>query len=101
MHYKTWWRYGNANVEKHARRGFGKGRREVRIKVVGHPGGNSSNCVKRARLKVEKVIGRLLKPSEVIHHVNRDSQDDRNENLVACENQSYHMLLHCKERLTS
>ncbi len=98
-HYMSWWRYGDPLIELHARRGDGRGRREVRVCVPGHPGGNSSGCVKRARLVVEKAIGRYLKPTEIVHHVDEDSTNDRNDNLVACENQSYHMFLHYRMRL--
>jgi len=45
------------------------------------------------RKKVEAVIGRRLKPSEVIHHINCNPDDCRNSNLLICD-QSYHKWLH-------
>lgn len=48
-------------------------------------------------LKVEQIIGRKLPSKAVIHHINGNPSDNSNSNLVICENQSYHMLLHHRE----
>ena len=44
---------------------------------------------------VEKVLNRLLKQSEVVHHINCMPSDNRNCNLLVCDN-SYHRYLHNK-----
>lgn len=46
-----------------------------------HPFPNWKNYVYRYRLKIEKKIGRYLKPTEDVHHKNGDPSDDRLCNL--------------------
>lgn len=49
-------------------------------------------------LVAEKVLGRNLKTSEHVHHVNGVRNDNRPRNLVICQDQKYHMLLHRRMR---
>jgi len=42
----------------------------------------------------EKALGKKLPKGANVHHVNEDSLDNRNENLVICPDISYHKLLH-------
>lgn len=46
----------------------------------------------------EKVNGKPLPRLAVIHHFNGDNSDNRNRNLVICENEKYHNLLHMRTK---
>jgi hypothetical protein len=65
----------------------------VMILMPEHPFSNGWGYVYRYRSVVEQSIGRFLKPSELVHHVNGDKTDDRIENLVLT-NRSDHQKIH-------
>lgn len=55
---------------------------------------NKTRYTLEHRLVMERHIGRKLKKTEVVHHINEDTQDNRIENLQLCENQSEHKKIH-------
>lgn len=62
-----------------------------------HPRAISSRVLEHL-LIAEKALGYSLPLRVQIHHVNEVRSDNRNSNLVICENQAYHQLLHRRTR---
>lgn len=63
-----------------------------------HPKSDGYGRVKEHILIAENVLGYYLPEGVEIHHVNGIRSDNRNENLVICEDRNYHRLLHVRTR---
>ena len=48
------------------------------------------------KVVAEKILGRPLKPGEVVHHINKDKRDNRPENLMIFASQSEHAKWHAE-----
>ena len=64
---------------------------------------NHKNCSKLGyvaehRLKMEDKIGRILKTTESIHHIDEDKLNNKIENLVLIKNQAEHNKFHIRLR---
>lgn len=55
---------------------------------------NLNNYIAQHRLVMEEFLGRYLKPSEIVHHINEIRDDNRLENLLLIRNRSEHTRLH-------
>ena len=62
-----------------------------------HPKANKGYVLQYV-LIVEKILGRYLRDKEIVHHVDGNPTNDKNSNLVVCENQKYHIFLHMRTR---
>lgn len=62
-----------------------------------HPGATKDGYVMEHDLVMECVIGRRLRPDEIVHHINHQRDDNRVANLRLMT-KSEHMSLHTKER---
>jgi len=51
------------------------------------------------RTVAEAALGRELSWQERVHHVDYDKTNNKNSNLVVCPDESYHRLLHARQRI--
>ena len=69
------------------------------VRHENHPRSNKGVYVREHILVAEKALGSPLPPDAVVHHVNERKDDNRNSNLVICQDNAYHRLLH--KRMTA
>lgn len=59
-----------------------------------HPHSSKQGYIAFHRVKMEKYIGRMLIPEEVVHHTNLVKDDNRINNLELLPNENSHAFLH-------
>lgn len=65
----------------------------------GHPRANSAGYVREHILIAERALGKSLPDGAVVHHANEKHDDNTNGNLVICQDNAYHKLLHVRMRI--
>lgn len=70
-----------------------------RVAAHGHPRANRHGMVREHLLVAERALGKPLPPKAVVHHVDEDKSNNRNGNLVICQDHTYHLLLHTRARI--
>lgn len=61
------------------------------VKAHGHPHATKSGYVREHRLVMEKMIGRYLLPSEVVHHKDENTANNSPDNLELFDSQAMHV----------
>jgi hypothetical protein len=64
------------------------------VQCPGHPFADHQGYVREHRLVMEARLGRYLTPQEVVHHINGDKTDNRDENLMLFPSQAAHLKFH-------
>lgn len=70
----------------------------VYVKQPGHPRATTNGYVREHILVVEAAIGKPLRRSAEVHHVDEQRAHNAPTNLVACDSAAYHRLLHRRLR---
>lgn len=69
----------------------------VLVAAPGHPRAHLGYAYEHV-LVAERALGHALPPGAQVHHVNENPADNRPSNLVICQDNAYHALLHCRAR---
>ena len=70
----------------------------VLILAPNHPSANQTGYVSEHVLVCEKVLGKPLPFNAITHHIDGKKDNNKNSNLVICQDLDYHNLLHRRER---
>ncbi len=66
----------------------------------GHKGARQNGCILEHRYVAEKILGRKLKDEEVVHHVDEDKENNKENNLIVFVSISDHTRFHQTGSLT-
>lgn len=92
VHYYRWRVNGDPMISKKAANGSGYTQGGYRGFQV-----NGKRTFEHVSI-AELALGKKLPSGAVVHHVNENRLDNRNENLVICQDRAYHNLIHARMR---
>ena len=91
MHFCRWRRTGDPLLVRERPKGTGN------ITSDGYHRITRNGVSTREHVRIaENALGHQLPAEAVVHHHNQNRLDNRNKNLVVCENEQYHRLLHVR-----
>lgn len=70
----------------------------IQILMPNHPSADQRGRVYAHVVVAEKALGRCMPPKAVVHHRDGDRTNNVPDNLVICQDQAYHILLHRRLR---
>lgn len=90
----------NSKVENHHnwRGGLVTSGIYIKVRSPGHAHADMNGYVLEHILVASSVLGKPLPKGAVVHHVNRNTHDNRPANLVVCQDRAYHQILHARLR---
>ncbi len=71
------------------------------VAAKSHPKSDEEGYVMEHVIVAEAALGKILPEGAVVHHVDGYQGNNANGNLVICQDQSYHMLLHVRQKAFS
>lgn len=70
----------------------------VKALAPDHPRADQQGYVLEHILIAERALGKPLSLGTPVHHFNGDGRDNRNRNLVVCQDEAYHKVLHIRQK---
>lgn len=70
----------------------------IRIRIKNNPRVNKNGYIYEHDLIAFQILGGRLPPKVVVHHIDNNKTNNHHSNLVICQDNGYHLLIHRRER---